>query len=151
MSNCRKRGREKDRGSWRSCCHVLLFVCGRFHFIYSYSCRYSWSGSNRERRTGERPVERGLHENCLISPGAKMGNSVQATPTHTHTTSTHTTPTGNAHMSPYFVFSYFCLTICHCLSGLTSGRAKPGRARRVNLSRSQNQTLNRNLLWFLCS
>lgn len=76
---------EKDRGSWGSCCYVLLFVCGRFHFIYSYSCRYSWSGSNRERRTGERPVERGLHENCLISPGAKMGNRVQATPTHTHT------------------------------------------------------------------
>lgn len=110
----REREREKDRGSWRSCCHVLLFVCGRFHFIYSYSCRYSWSGSNRERRTGERPVERGLHENCLISPGAKMGNRVQATPTHTHT---HTplplplaTPTW-ARISYFHIFAWPFATV----------------------------------------
>lgn len=61
----------------------------------------------------ETAMERGLHESCLISPGAKMGNRAEAMPTPSHT--------HNAHMSPHFVFSYFCLTICHCLSGL-SGR-----------------------------
>lgn len=119
MFHCseREKDRERERRMWAgkrvSCCHVLLFVCGRFHFIYSYCCRYSWSGSNRDRRTGEKPVERGLHESCLISPGAKMGNRAVAplSPSTRH-----------ARISYFHIFAWpFATVFPACQAGETGG------------------------------